>query len=152
MYSNLRSIFLGKPSVVVFRPTNPSFRPFWWGLNRCAMNNNRGRYPPGIGAGRGGGMNLNPAFQSRVPQQHYVQRSLVQQQNQHQQQQQQYHQQQQQQQQWLRRGQLGGADSIVDEVEKTVQSEAVDSRCCLLLMYKLYTYACFCVSFYAMKF
>lgn len=112
------------------------------------MNNNRGRYPPGIGAGRGGGMNLNPAFQSRVPQQHYVQRSLVQQQNhqqqqqnhhqqqqhQYQQQQQQYHQQQQQQ-QWLRRGQLGGADSIVDEVEKTVQSEAVDSRCCLLLMY-----------------
>ncbi|KAG7994352.1 hypothetical protein I3843_01G054100 [Carya illinoinensis] len=98
------------------------------------MNNNRGRYPPGIGAGRGGGMNLNPAFQSRVPQQHYVQRSLVQQQNhhqqqqhQHQQQQQQYHQQQQQQQQWLRRAQLGGADSIVDEVEKTVQSEAVDS-------------------------
>ncbi|KAG2725151.1 hypothetical protein I3760_01G053400 [Carya illinoinensis] len=98
------------------------------------MNNNRGRYPPGIGAGRGGGMNLNPAFQSRVPQQHYVQRSLVQQQShhqqqqhQHQQQQQQYHQQQQQQQQWLRRAQLGGADSIVDEVEKTVQSEAVDS-------------------------
>lgn len=87
-----------------------------------------------MGAGRGGGMNLNPAFQSRVPQQQYVQRSMMQQQQNHhqqqlpqQQQQQQYHHHQQQ--QWLRRGQLGGADSIVDEVEKTVQSEAVDSRC-----------------------
>jgi ATP-dependent RNA helicase DDX6/DHH1 len=34
--------------------------------------------------------------------------------------------QQQQQQQWARRSQLG-AESSVDEVEKTVQSEAVDS-------------------------
>lgn len=105
------------------------------------MNNNRGRYPPGIGAGRGGGMNANPSFQSRPPhQQQYVQRNLLpnhqqqqqyfQQQQHHQQQQQQ--QQHQQQQQWLRRGQLGGsssADSAVDEVEKTVQSEAVDPRC-----------------------
>ncbi|KAI5345534.1 hypothetical protein PRUPE_2G163800 [Prunus persica] len=95
------------------------------------MNSNRGRYPPGIGAGRGGGMNANPAFQSRPPhQQQYVQRNLLP--NHHHQQyfqQQQHQQQQQQQQQWLRRGQLGGstsADSAVDEVEKTVQSEAVD--------------------------
>lgn len=98
------------------------------------MNSNRGRYPPGIGAGRGGGMNANPAFQSRPPhQQQYVQRNLLP--NHHHQQyfqQQQHQQQQQQQQQWLRRGQLGGstsADSAVDEVEKTVQSEAVDPRC-----------------------
>ncbi|EXC06854.1 hypothetical protein L484_017320 [Morus notabilis] len=106
------------------------------------MNSNRGRYPPGIGAGRGGGMHANPAFQSRAPQQQYVQRNLVQnqtqqhyiQQQQHHQHQHHHHQQQQQhqyqqQQQWLRRGQLGGvADSgVVDEVEKTVQSEAVDS-------------------------
>jgi ATP-dependent RNA helicase DDX6/DHH1 len=100
---------------------------------------------PGMGMGRGGGMNANPAFQSRAPQQQYVQRSMVQQHNHHhqqqqyhQQQQQQQHQQQQQQQQqqqhqqqqqWLRRGQLGGVDSGIDEVEKTVQSEAVDSRC-----------------------
>ncbi|KAJ6872788.1 DEAD-box ATP-dependent RNA helicase 8-like isoform X2 [Populus alba x Populus x berolinensis] len=103
-------------------------------------NNNRGRYPPGIGAGRGGGMNANPNFQSRVPQQQYVQRHFGQshhqqqynqhQQNHNQQQQQQqhhHHQQQQQQQQWLRRSQLAAADSSVDEVEKTVQSEAVDS-------------------------
>ena len=89
--------------------------------------NSRERYPPGIGVGRGGGVNANPNFQSRPAQQHYVQRNLVQ--NHHQFQQQQY-QQHQQQQQWLRRNQLpGGNDSsIVDEVEKTVQSEAVDSR------------------------
>jgi len=95
-------------------------------------NNNRGRYPQGIGAGRGGGMNANPNFQSRVPQQQYVQRNFGQ--NHHQQQyyqHQQHHnqqQQQQQQQQWLRRNQLTAADSSIDEVEKTVQSEAVDSR------------------------
>ncbi|KAJ6729774.1 DEAD-BOX ATP-DEPENDENT RNA HELICASE 12 [Salix viminalis] len=90
--------------------------------------NNRGRYPPGIGAGRGGGMNANPNFQSRVPQQQYVQRNFGQ--NHHQQQQYYQHQQhhnQQQQQQWLRRNQLTAAESSVDEVEKTVQSEAVDS-------------------------
>ena len=94
--------------------------------------NNRGRYPPGIGAGRGGGVNANPSFQSRPHQQQYVQRNLVpnqQYQQQHHQNQHQ-HQQLQQHQQWLKRNQLGGgpADSNVDEVEKTVQSEAVDSR------------------------
>uniref|UniRef100_A0A2P2LB84 RNA helicase n=1 Tax=Rhizophora mucronata TaxID=61149 RepID=A0A2P2LB84_RHIMU len=96
-------------------------------------NNNRGRYPPGIGAGRGGGVNVNPSFQSRVQQQHlqYVQRNYIQnhqqfQHHQHQQQQQQQLQQHQQQ-QWLRRSQLTLADSTIDEVEKTVQSEAVDS-------------------------
>lgn len=84
------------------------------------MNNyNRGRYTPGIGAGRGAGMNANPSFQSRVPQQQYVQRNSMQNHQQFQ---------QQQQQQWLRRTQLPPADSSVDEVEKTVQSEAVDSR------------------------
>lgn len=88
-------------------------------------SNNRGRYPPGMGVGRGAVMNANPSFQSRVPQQQYVQRNLMQnhQQFQHQQQQQQH-----QQQQWLRRSQLPPVDSSVDEVEKTVQSEAVDSR------------------------
>ncbi|OIW01124.1 hypothetical protein TanjilG_25232 [Lupinus angustifolius] len=87
--------------------------------------NNRARYPPGIGLGRGGGsgggagLNLNPGFQQRPPQQH-VQRHIMQQQ--------QYQQQQQQQQQWLRRTQLGGNTNtnVVEEVEKTVQSEAVD--------------------------
>ncbi|KAE9445093.1 hypothetical protein C3L33_23009, partial [Rhododendron williamsianum] len=98
--------------------------------------NPRGRYPPGIssgGGGRGGGPNGNPNFQQRNFQQQYVQRSAMQNQHQQfqnqqqlQQQQQQHQQQQHQQQQWLRRSQLG-AESSVDEVEKTVQSEAVDS-------------------------
>lgn len=82
----------------------------------------RARYPPGIGgpgAGRGGGNmnpNASPNFQSRNPQQ-YLPRNPMQFQNQpppH------------QQQQWLRRNQLG-SDSAVEEVEKTIQSEAVDS-------------------------
>ena len=94
-------------------------------------NNNRARYPPGMGLGRGGfnpnpsqnpNLNQNPslnqnhhAFQARPPYHHqqqrvqYVQRHLL----------------QQQQQQWLRRD----GSAAVDEVEKTVQSEAVDSRC-----------------------
>jgi ATP-dependent RNA helicase DDX6/DHH1 len=111
-------------------------------------NNNRGRYPPGIGAGRGGGMSANPNFQSRVPQQQYVQRHFGQnhhqqqynqhQQNHNQQQQQQQQQQQHQQQQWLRRSQLAAADSSVDEVEKTVQSEAVDSRLAFIQMDKFF--------------
>ncbi|MBA0879908.1 hypothetical protein Goshw_011240 [Gossypium schwendimanii] len=91
--------------------------------------NSRGRYPPpGIGVGRGGGVNANPSFQSRPSQQHYVQRNLVHNQ-QHFQQHNQQHFQQQQQQQWLRRNQLlsGNDSSVIDEVEKTVQSEAVDS-------------------------
>ncbi|KAF5731714.1 DEAD-box ATP-dependent RNA helicase 8-like [Tripterygium wilfordii] len=101
-------------------------------------NNNRGRYPPGIGVGRGG-VNTNPNFQSRTPpqQQQYVQRNFLNNHQQFQQQQQQYHHnqqqhhhsqqqlQQQQQQQWLRRGNIRGADSV-DEVEKSVHSEAVD--------------------------
>ncbi|TYJ08229.1 hypothetical protein E1A91_A11G060300v1 [Gossypium mustelinum] len=72
--------------------------------------NNRGRYPSVLGRGRGA--NTNPSFQSRPEQPQYAQRNL-----------------QQHQQQWLRRNQLpGGNDSTVaDEVEKTVQSEAVDS-------------------------
>ncbi|AES80120.2 putative RNA helicase [Medicago truncatula] len=117
-------------------------------------NNNRGRYPPGIGLGRGsgsgsggggGGLNSNPnnanaGFQQRPhyqqqQQQQYVQRHMMQNQNQHQQHyqhhqqnQQQYQQQQQQQQQWLRRNQLGGGTdtNVVEEVEKTVQSETND--------------------------
>ncbi|KHG18488.1 DEAD-box ATP-dependent RNA helicase 8 -like protein [Gossypium arboreum] len=88
--------------------------------------NSRGRYPPGIGVGRGGGLNSNPGFQSRPPQQNYMQRNFVQ--NHHQFHNQHQHQQQQQQ-QWLRRNQLPGTNdsSVVDEVEKTIQSEAFDS-------------------------
>ncbi|CAO2835080.1 unnamed protein product [Amaranthus hypochondriacus] len=100
-------------------------------------NNVRGRYPPGMGRGRGGmgigsGGYGNPNFQARNFQQqpHYAQRGMVQnhhqqmqqhkqmqqqqqhkqmQQQQHKQmQQQQQHKQMQQQQQWLRRNQLGG--------------------------------------------
>jgi len=114
------------------------------------MNNrDRERYPPGMGLGRG--LNSNPGFQPRPHQQHqYVQRHMVQhhhpqqyQQNHHHQQQQQQHhqhhqqQQQQQQQQWLSRNQLGGGTdtNVVEEVEKTVQSEAVDSRSCLTLLF-----------------
>ncbi|KAL8495307.1 hypothetical protein ACS0TY_019456 [Phlomoides rotata] len=87
----------------------------------------RARYPPpGMGGGRGGGagggmnpnMGPNPNFQPRNMNQQYVQRSQAQ----NQQNNQLY--QNPQPQQWLRRAQ---ADSTVDEVEKTVQSEAVDS-------------------------
>ncbi|CAI8607261.1 unnamed protein product [Vicia faba] len=113
-------------------------------------NNNRARFPPpGIGPGRGGANpnvnlnqnpNLNNQFQQRPPYHHHNQQQHQQQQHQHQQyyaqrqmvqqhqppqQQQQHHQQQQQ---WLRRAQLGGSESnAADEVEKTVQSEAIDS-------------------------
>ncbi|KAG7575048.1 P-loop containing nucleoside triphosphate hydrolase [Arabidopsis suecica] len=118
------------------------------------MNNNRGRFPPGIGAA---GPGPDPNFQSRNPNpsphqpqpqqylqsrtpfpqqpqtqppqylqsqpdaQQYVQRGYPQQIQQQQLQQQQ----QQQQQQWSRRPQLPGDPSYVDEVEKTVQSEAI---------------------------
>ncbi|KAL1198150.1 DEAD-box ATP-dependent RNA helicase 8 [Cardamine amara subsp. amara] len=103
------------------------------------MNNNRGRYPPGIGAGRGA-MNPNPNFQSRPgyqqqPPPQYVQRGGYSQNHQ-----QQYQQapsqphpqhQYQQQQQWLRRAQISGGNSNGDavvEVEKTVQSEVIDTN------------------------
>ncbi|CAH8371323.1 unnamed protein product [Eruca vesicaria subsp. sativa] len=119
--------------------------------NNNNNNNNRGggRYPPGIGAGRGA-INPNPNFQSRQgyqqqqqPQPQYVQRGggYGQQQQFQQatsqpprqyQQQHQYQQQQQQQQQWLRRPpQISSGNSNGDavvEVEKTVQSEAVDTN------------------------
>ncbi|KAL7125807.1 hypothetical protein ABFS83_14G141100 [Erythranthe nasuta] len=93
----------------------------------------RARYPPpgmgggrgGAGGGGGGGMNPNagpnPSFQSRNPPHQYAQRSpapnnqnyqLFQNPNP---------------QQWQRRTQMLPADSSVDEVEKTVQSEATDS-------------------------
>ncbi|KAK1394111.1 DEAD-box ATP-dependent RNA helicase 8 [Heracleum sosnowskyi] len=82
--------------------------------------NSRGRYPPGIGGNRGGNVAPSPNYQQRNPQQQqqYGQRNFVQ-----------SNQQFQQQQQWLRRNQTGGGvDSSVEEVEKTVQSEAaVDS-------------------------
>ncbi|CAE6052324.1 unnamed protein product [Arabidopsis arenosa] len=114
------------------------------------MNNNRGRFPPGIGAAgpdpnfqsRNPNPNPNPHqpqpqqyLQSRTPfpqqpqtqppqylqsqpdAQQYVQRGYPQQIQQQQQ--------QQQQQQWSRRPQLPGDPSYVDEVEKTVQSEAI---------------------------
>ena len=104
-------------------------------------NNNRGRYPPGIGAGRGA-INSNPNFQSRPgyqqqPPPQYVQRGGYAQQN-HQQQFQQATSQQvqqqhgyQQQQQWLRRPQISGGNSNGDavvEVEKSVLSEAIDTK------------------------
>ena len=91
------------------------------------MNNNYargggGRYPPGIG--RGGGnyyANPNPNFQQQknYQQQQYAQRNPV-----HHQQ----FQQQQQQQQWLRRNPVENDSGVVDEVEKTVQSETTDPR------------------------
>ncbi|CAM8971921.1 unnamed protein product [Rhodiola kirilowii] len=94
------------------------------------MNNSRGRYPLGMGEGGrgGGGFNgNNGSYQPRNPRQ-YVQRNVgqnyQQQQNSFQQQQQQNTFQQQQ--QWMRRDQIGH-DSGVVEVEKTVQSEGVDS-------------------------
>lgn len=102
--------------------------------------NNRGRYPPGIGAGRGA-INPNPNYQSRPgyqqqPSPQYVQRGGYAQN--HQQQFQQapsqphQYQQQQQQQQWLRRAQIPSGvntngDAVV-EVEKTVQSEVIDPK------------------------
>ncbi|RVW16278.1 DEAD-box ATP-dependent RNA helicase 8 [Vitis vinifera] len=76
--------------------------------------NPRGRYPPGIGNGRGGNFHSNPNFQNRNPnyqQQQYFQRPPMQ---------------NQQQQQWLRRIPIA-TDSPANEVEKTVQSEVVDS-------------------------
>ncbi|XP_021717500.1 DEAD-box ATP-dependent RNA helicase 8-like isoform X2 [Chenopodium quinoa] len=68
--------------------------------------------------------------QQQQHQQHFQhhQQQLQQIQQQQNQQQKQMQQQQQQQQQWLRRGQLGGiTEAGVDEVEKTVQSEAIDT-------------------------
>lgn len=81
--------------------------------------NSRGRYPPGLAGGRGGNVVPNPNYQNRnynnqQQQNYYGQRNSN------------NNVQQYQQQQWLRRDQLG-ADSSNDEVEKTVQSEAVDS-------------------------
>ncbi|CAN6861051.1 unnamed protein product [Brassica oleracea var. botrytis] len=97
-------------------------------------NNNRGRYPPGIGAGRGA-INPNPNFQSRPgyqqqPPPQYVQRGGYPAQQNHQQQFQQAtsHQQQQQ---WLRRPQISGGNSngdAVAEVEKSVLSQAIDTN------------------------
>ncbi|KAL1192122.1 DEAD-box ATP-dependent RNA helicase 6 [Cardamine amara subsp. amara] len=118
------------------------------------MNNNRGRFPPGIGAAapdpnfqsRNPNPNSNPQqpqpqqyLQSRTPfpqqpqTQQYLQSGTS---NPHQPDTQQYVQrgypqnnsqqiqQLQQQQQWSRRAQLPGDPSYVDEVEKTVQSDA----------------------------
>ncbi|KAK6142834.1 hypothetical protein DH2020_023182 [Rehmannia glutinosa] len=80
-----------------------------------------------MGGGRGG-MNPNtgpnPSFQPRNPSQQYVQRSPAQNNQNHQ------LFQNPQPQQWLRRAQLPSTDSNVDEVEKTVQSEAIDSSLC----------------------
>ncbi|KAK6142821.1 hypothetical protein DH2020_023169 [Rehmannia glutinosa] len=77
-----------------------------------------------MGGGRGG-MNPNtgpnPSFQPRNPSQQYVQRTPAQNNQNHQ------LFQNPQPQQWLRRAQLPSTDSNVDEVEKTVQSEAIDS-------------------------
>ncbi|CAA2969094.1 DEAD-box ATP-dependent RNA helicase 8 [Olea europaea subsp. europaea] len=86
----------------------------------------RARHPPpgmGGGGGRGVGVmqpNSGTNFQPRNPTQQYVQRSSVPNNQNHQ------TFQNSQPQQWLRRDQLPAVDSSVDEVEKTVQSEAVD--------------------------
>ncbi|XP_073141158.1 DEAD-box ATP-dependent RNA helicase 6-like [Henckelia pumila] len=89
--------------------------------------NSRTRYPPpGMGGGRGGGMHSNAGlhhgFQPRNPAQQYVQRGPAPNNNQSNQ-----LFQNPQPQQWLPRTHLTLADATVDEVEKTVQSEAVDS-------------------------
>ncbi|KAG0457459.1 hypothetical protein HPP92_022616 [Vanilla planifolia] len=83
--------------------------------------NPRGRYPPGIGNGRGGGAEANLNFYPRGPQQpqQYVQRNPMQgQQNQQLQ--------HQQQQQWLRRNQVQ-TYSGANEVVKAVPSDVNDS-------------------------
>ncbi|KAI0493599.1 hypothetical protein KFK09_023718 [Dendrobium nobile] len=86
--------------------------------------NPRGRYPPGIGNGRGGGAGPNPNFYPRgpQPQQQYVQRNpLPSQQNQI------YHNQQQQQQryqQWLKRNE---SNSGAGELVKSVTTQGSDS-------------------------
>lgn len=90
---------------------------------RFVMNNNRGRYPPGVGrTGRGAAPNpdYQQSYRQQQPQdQHYVQRGY--QQNP---QQMQLQQQQQQQQQWSRRPQLPGNASNANDVQKTSQPEA----------------------------
>ncbi|XP_072957015.1 DEAD-box ATP-dependent RNA helicase 8-like [Typha angustifolia] len=94
--------------------------------------NPRGRYPPGIGDGRGGSMDGNPNYYGRSPQQQhqYVQRNPLpgqQQQQQFQQFQQQQQQfQQQQQQQWLRRNQMG-SDSSTSKAVTSIQPNSIDS-------------------------
>lgn len=88
-------------------------------------NNNRGRFPPGIGA-----VAPDPNFQLRNPNPQQLQTQQSPTWNQQQPDAQHYgypqnnSQQIQQQQQWSRRVQLAGDPSYVDEVEKTVQSEA----------------------------
>ncbi|KAK6158168.1 hypothetical protein DH2020_005482 [Rehmannia glutinosa] len=84
------------------------------------MNSNhaRGRYPPGIGNGRGGGGTLNQNYQNRNP--HYQQ--------QHQQPPYPQRPAQNQPPQWMRRNPSASIDSdSYNEVEKTVQSEAIGS-------------------------
>ncbi|KAL6498815.1 Envelope glycoprotein gp160 [Orobanche gracilis] len=84
----------------------------------------RARYPPpGMGGGRGGmkpNSGPNPNSQPRNPTQQYVQRGPVPNNQNHQ------LFQNPQQQQWLRRAQCLPTDST-EEVEKTIQSEAIDS-------------------------
>lgn len=104
-------------------------------------NNNRARYPPGISTGRGGGgaaVNANPAIHSGNPQQQqYVQRNQLGQQQFQQNYPLQSPSHPQQQQHWSRRHQIAGTDPSVVEVQKTVQSEAVDSGYGLLLCLSL---------------
>lgn len=109
------------------------FGGFWWGFGWFGgkggvMNPRGGRYPPGIGNGRGqnpnfagGNPNVHPNYPRNNAQQQYVQRNVVQNQNQPP---------PQQQQQWLRRNQMvpSSRPPGMLEVEKTVQSEILDSR------------------------
>uniref|UniRef100_A0A1J3HEC5 RNA helicase n=1 Tax=Noccaea caerulescens TaxID=107243 RepID=A0A1J3HEC5_NOCCA len=86
------------------------------------MNNNRGRYPPGIGTGRGAPP--NPDYQSYRQQPQDQQRGQPQNPQQFQRQHPQQFQPQQQQQQWSRRPQLPGNAINANEVQKTSQPEA----------------------------
>ncbi|KAJ0970211.1 hypothetical protein J5N97_023088 [Dioscorea zingiberensis] len=83
----------------------------------------RGRYPPGMGNGRGMNSEQNPNFYGRMApqqQQQYVQKNPAQ--NQHYQ----SVQQQQKQQLWLRRNEMSG-DSGRNEAAKSVQSDGIDA-------------------------
>lgn len=79
--------------------------------------NSRGRFPPGLAGGRGGNFSPNPNYQNRNYNNNQQQQNYYGQRNSN------NNVQQFQQQQWLRRDQVGAHDDI----EKTVQSEPVDS-------------------------
>ncbi|KAI0513911.1 hypothetical protein KFK09_009943 [Dendrobium nobile] len=85
--------------------------------------NPRGRYPPGIGNGRGGSVEPNVNF---YPRGHQLQQQYVERNPSQSQQNQQFQHQQHQQQQWLRRNQME-RHSGSNELVKPVPSDAIDS-------------------------